>query len=751
MHAEQRVAQVPWLHAHVQQALDRLGRRAPRHRRQHQPARHRRFGGQPRGGGVADRVDQDDVGVRGHHRPQRLLVRVAVARVDLDLAHTGQAHLDALLDGDDLAVRLVHQRQLGEQGRGAPGAGRTDREQHPRRTLEHGADALLVLRRETQAIELQGLQPRRQPEHHVLETAMRRQRRHAQLDLVRLHQPRERQPALLRVARVVDVQLGQRLDARNQAVAVAAGQLAVRLHAAVAAQAHPELVLAGMVFEVDAAGAAAHGVGHQRDQQLHDRAAGPLGLVGLRGLARAPAGGRVGGVARLGDRTGRRGSALQIRHRQALVAALDRRLQIARARQRGCDRAVGQRLQLLQHGLAGHVLHRHHQPAGAVHQRQHLQRARQIGRQPGQRLDLRLEGAQVDDRIAQLARQRHAQLLLRDPFTAQQHLAQRLHALGDLLAEHFAELLVGDIAQRHQRLAQPHHRHARLLVQRREQLFGRDDLARDQQLAELLATVLLLDLHRLLDLLRRDRRLFHQQLAQPLADQHAVIGRARHEGGLDRAAVVQRREQEQADLVLDMADRDAAHRTTAVEVDGVGLGGVVFEHLGVFFGGGLGRRHGGRRLGGSGSRSRRLAGQWHGGRAQRDAPDLVEAHRQRDPLRRHLHPRDARRHLHRQQLAGHQVASAPLDLAGQRLALRLGQRVGGERRRRPGERRVTALARTRRQRQRRLGRCGGLQMRLGQIGHGRFLEAGRQAVVSARRAHRDGWMLGKQPLGGRRE
>jgi hypothetical protein len=66
---------------------------------------------------------------------------------------------------------------------------------------------------------------------------------------------------------------------------------------------------------------------------------------------------------------------------------------------------------------------------------------------------------------------------------------------------------------------------------------------------------------RLLDLLRRGTVLLDQQLADARADLEAFVGGTRHEAAGDAAVVIgvgffmTRREQEQAEFVLDVADR----------------------------------------------------------------------------------------------------------------------------------------------------------------------------------------------------
>ena len=178
-----------------------------------------------------------------------------------------------------------------------------------------------------------------------------------------------------------------------------------------------------------------------------------------------------------------------------------------------------------------------------------------------QRFGLDREGVEVDERVAHLARQRGLQVLARDDAHPHQQLAERHAAVELLLHQRFVELALVDHAERDQRLADAHHRHlAPGARSPRAAARRRDDLAHDagcRRAFALRSCCCIVD--RLVDLAAVGGLLLDQHLADARADLERPC---RRERGMklrcDAAVVVVRREEEQAELVLDVADRLAA-------------------------------------------------------------------------------------------------------------------------------------------------------------------------------------------------
>jgi hypothetical protein len=379
-----------------------------------------------------------------------------------------------------------------------------------------------------------------------------------------------------------------------------------------------------------------------------------------------------------------------------LVGGAQRRLDRQAARQHGDDLHVGVELDLVERGAARRVVEGDHQAAVADQERHHAQPRGDAVVELPQCLGLDRERVDVDERIAHLARQRGLQVVARDDARAHQDLAERHAAVELLLDQRLLELRLRHHAEREQRLADAHQRHLVLCRDRLEQLVGGDDLLGHEDVAELLVAQLVLQVHRVGHLLPGRVVLLDEQLADLLPDLVVGIGVPRDELALDAAVVVARREQEQAEVVLDMADRLALHLAAAGELHRVRAASAVRQQVGV--------------------RIRERQRQRLQRRGQDQRLELVEAQRHGGARRGHLQVddrvlRDEERQPHRRDLelgAGEDLARQGFGLLGRR-------RVAGEGRRRPLERLAARLLLERRGSSGARRRVGGRPLGLGHV------------------------------------
>ena len=108
-----------------------------------------------RGLGIADFADHDHVGILAHERAQRARKCQPDRRLDLRLVDAGDFVFDRILDGQDLADRLVQDRQDGRKRRGLAAAGRPGDDDHAVRQLQKTPQRDFVSRREAEPVDHQ--------------------------------------------------------------------------------------------------------------------------------------------------------------------------------------------------------------------------------------------------------------------------------------------------------------------------------------------------------------------------------------------------------------------------------------------------------------------------------------------------------------------------------------------------------------------------------------------------------------------
>ncbi len=154
-HGAQRRLQQKALDAEIDQPRHGGRRGIGMQRGQHEMAGQRGMDRNMRGLGVAHLADHDDVGVltdEGAHRggegqPDR--------RLDLRLVDAGNFVFDRILDGEDLARRLVQDRQHGRERRGLAAAGRPGDDDHAVRQRQQARHDRFVPRDEAELADLE--------------------------------------------------------------------------------------------------------------------------------------------------------------------------------------------------------------------------------------------------------------------------------------------------------------------------------------------------------------------------------------------------------------------------------------------------------------------------------------------------------------------------------------------------------------------------------------------------------------------
>ncbi len=226
--AEQRVGEVERIHAHVEQADDRLRRAVGVQGGEHEVAGERGLDADAGGLGIAHFADHDDVRIGAQEGAHDHGEIEAGLLVDLHLAQPLLRDFDRILRRPDLRVgRVEHLQHRVQRGRLA-GTGRAADEEEAV-GLRHGRlEALLVVRQQAQLLQRDRLARGEDAHHHVLDAPRRRQRRHPQFDVERA-ELLELDLAVLRAPLFRDVQVAHDLDARDDGAAETVGNLDVLL------------------------------------------------------------------------------------------------------------------------------------------------------------------------------------------------------------------------------------------------------------------------------------------------------------------------------------------------------------------------------------------------------------------------------------------------------------------------------------------------------------------------------------------
>ena len=302
-----------------------------------------------------------------------------------------------------------------------------------------------MLLREAEAVDRDRPGRGEQAQHHVLEAAVGGNGGHAQLDLVLRRELGEVDLAVLGLAPLGDVEVAHDLDPGDQRVAVVRRQLEVGAQRPVLAEAHPDLLLAGVALEVDVGDVVPVRLDDHVVEQAHQRVVALLDRLFLVG----------GGGAALPAFLLERFDELVGGARQRRQVVLDRRQVVGLpaghgaadllvgGAQRGLDREapgehrqdlhVGVELDLVERGAARRVVEGDHEAAVADQERHHPQARGDAVVELAQRLGLGREGVEVDERVAHLARERGLQVAARDDAHAHQDLAERNAAVELLL------------------------------------------------------------------------------------------------------------------------------------------------------------------------------------------------------------------------------------------------------------------------------------------------------------------------------
>ena len=122
---------------------------------QHEVAGERRVNRDMGGFGIADFADHDDVGVLAHEGAQRRCECQPDGRLRLGLIDTRELVFDRVFDREDLAGRLVENRQDGGKRRGLAAAGRSGDHDHAVRQRQERPQLLFVGRREAELLDRQ--------------------------------------------------------------------------------------------------------------------------------------------------------------------------------------------------------------------------------------------------------------------------------------------------------------------------------------------------------------------------------------------------------------------------------------------------------------------------------------------------------------------------------------------------------------------------------------------------------------------
>ena len=168
--AQQRIGKVKWVHAHIEQANDGLGRAVGVKRGEHQVACERGFHAHTHGFFVARFADHDDVGIgtqEGAHDHRKIN---AGFFVDLHLAQAFLRDFHRVFCCPNFGVGLVEKFQHRVQGGGfARACGAANVEQAI--GLGDGFfKALAIVRREAEFIHRNGLASGKDTHHHIFHT-----------------------------------------------------------------------------------------------------------------------------------------------------------------------------------------------------------------------------------------------------------------------------------------------------------------------------------------------------------------------------------------------------------------------------------------------------------------------------------------------------------------------------------------------------------------------------------------------------
>ncbi|KAG0752040.1 hypothetical protein G6F24_013842 [Rhizopus arrhizus] len=214
LYAAQRRGQQERLHAHVGQTGHRRDRGVGVQRGQHAMAGQRGLYRDLRGFQVADLADHDRIRVLAQDRAQCGAETHADARIDLDLADTGEVVLHRVFHGQDVAGAAVELAQRRIQRGGLATAGRAGHQHDAVRLPAQPGEGRQGVVGHAEPLQLQAAGILFQQAQHRALAMSGRHRGHA--DVQRPAADTDRDAAVLRQALCGDVQMRHELDARNQ-------------------------------------------------------------------------------------------------------------------------------------------------------------------------------------------------------------------------------------------------------------------------------------------------------------------------------------------------------------------------------------------------------------------------------------------------------------------------------------------------------------------------------------------------------
>src|SRR3954451_1628681 len=162
---------------------------------------------------VADLAHHHHVGVRAQDRTERRREREPGALVDLNLVHPAESELDRVFDGDDVDLRPVDLRQRRVERRRLTGARRAGRQDRARRLADDLGELRLHVLVEAEGSESRGLLRLVEQTHDDGLALDRRQGRDTDVEQAPGRGRVERDPAVLRLAALGDVELREDLQA----------------------------------------------------------------------------------------------------------------------------------------------------------------------------------------------------------------------------------------------------------------------------------------------------------------------------------------------------------------------------------------------------------------------------------------------------------------------------------------------------------------------------------------------------------
>src|SRR5712691_12193661 len=177
---EERVGEVEGIHAHVEQADDRLRSAVRMQGGEHEVACQRSLDARTGGFLVAHLADHDDVRIGTQKRFHHGREIEAGLFVDLDLTQALLRDFDRIFRRPDLRIRSIEKTEDRVQRRRLARAGRAADEKQTVGLAHRFFELRQVRRRQAQLVDRNGLARRENTHDHVLDAALRRDRRHAQ-------------------------------------------------------------------------------------------------------------------------------------------------------------------------------------------------------------------------------------------------------------------------------------------------------------------------------------------------------------------------------------------------------------------------------------------------------------------------------------------------------------------------------------------------------------------------------------------